>query len=53
MAKEIIEGSKTIEELEDEAWDTTMVAEYGDEIFDYMRNLEVCTAWHLVRIRLH
>ena len=41
MAKELIEGSKTVEELEDEAWDTTMVAEYGDEIFEYMRNLEV------------
>ena len=24
-AKELIEGSKTIEEIEDEAWDTTMV----------------------------
>ena len=41
-AKELIEGSKTAEELEDEAWDTTMVAEYGDEIFQYMKDLEVC-----------
>ena len=41
-AKELIEGSKTVEELEDEAWDTTMVAEYGDEIFGYMKDLEVC-----------
>ncbi len=41
LAKELIEGSKTAEELEDEAWDTTMVAEYGDEIFEYMRGLEV------------
>ena len=40
-AKELIEGSKTVEELEDEAWDTTMVAEYGDEIFQYMKDLEV------------
>ena len=40
-AKELIEGSKTIEEIEDEAWDTTMVAEYGDEIFGYMKDLEV------------
>ena len=40
-AKELIEGSKTLEELEDEAWDTTMVAEYGDEIFGYMKELEV------------
>ena len=42
LAKELIEGSKTAEELEDEAWDTTMVAEYGDEIFQYMKDLEVC-----------
>lgn len=40
-AKELIEGSKTVEDIEDEAWDTTMVAEYGDEIFGYMRDLEV------------
>lgn len=42
-AKQLIEGSKTVEELEDEAWDTTMVAEYGEEIFQYMKDLEVRT----------
>lgn len=51
-AKELIEGSKTAEELEDEAWDTTMVAEYGEEIFQYMKDLEVrvfCTcAWTML-----
>ena len=47
-AKELIEGSKTVEELEDEAWDTTMVAEYGEEIFQYMKDLEVSlvSAYH-------
>lgn len=40
-AKDLIEGSKTTEDLEDEAWDTTMVAEYGEEIFSYMKDLEV------------
>jgi hypothetical protein len=40
-AKEIVESSRTQEEIEDEAWDTSMVAEYGDEIFAYMRELEV------------
>ncbi|KAK4694227.1 G2/mitotic-specific cyclin 3/4, partial [Lecanoromycetidae sp. Uapishka_2] len=40
-AKDLIEGSKTAEELEDEAWDTTMVAEYGEEIFGYMKDLEI------------
>jgi len=41
MAKDIVENSRTAEEIEDEAWDTSMVAEYGDEIFQYMRELEV------------
>ena len=40
-AAELVEGSRTQEEVEDEAWDTSMVAEYGDEIFSYMRDLEV------------
>jgi G2/mitotic-specific cyclin 3/4 len=42
MAKDIVENSRTAEEIEDEAWDTSMVAEYGEEIFQYMRELEVC-----------
>lgn len=40
-AKELMESIKTGEELNDESWDTTMVAEYGDEIFQYMKELEV------------
>jgi hypothetical protein len=40
VAKEIVESARTREEIEDEAWDTSMVAEYGDEIFAYMRDLE-------------
>lgn len=40
MAKEFVESTRPIEDIEDEAWDTSMVAEYGDEIFDYMRQLE-------------
>lgn len=40
-AKELVEKTKTVEELEDEAWDTTMVAEYGEEIFQYMKEMEV------------
>lgn len=42
-AKFIVDGSRTREEIEDDAWDTSMVAEYGDEIFTYMRELEVST----------
>ncbi|TVY73287.1 G2/mitotic-specific cyclin-4 [Lachnellula suecica] len=41
VAKEIVESSRTQEDIEDEAWDTSMVAEYGDEIFAYMRELEI------------
>ncbi|KFY87509.1 hypothetical protein V500_06925 [Pseudogymnoascus sp. VKM F-4518 (FW-2643)] len=40
-AKLIVEGSRTREEIEDDMWDTSMVAEYGDEIFGYMRELEI------------
>lgn len=40
-AKELIESTKAADEYSDETWDTTMVAEYGDEIFQYMKDLEV------------
>lgn len=46
VAKELVETSKTPEEIDDETWDTSMVAEYGDEIFGYMRDLEVCGSLH-------
>ncbi|KAK4989112.1 B-type cyclin [Elasticomyces elasticus] len=39
-AKAFVENLKTPEDIEDETWDTSMVAEYGDEIFTYMRSLE-------------
>lgn len=40
-AKELIESTRTNAEIDDESWDTTMVAEYGEEIFQYMKELEV------------
>jgi G2/mitotic-specific cyclin 3/4 len=40
-AQKFVEVNRTEEDVEDEAWDTSMVAEYGDEIFSYMRELEV------------
>ncbi|KAI9745668.1 MAG: hypothetical protein M1818_001202 [Claussenomyces sp. TS43310] len=40
LAKDLVESARTQDEIEDEAWDTSMVAEYGDEIFSYMRELE-------------
>lgn len=43
-AKELIESTRTTEDIDDESWDTTMVAEYGDEIFQYMKDLEASIA---------
>lgn len=40
-AKLYVDSTRTIEDIEDESWDTSMVAEYGEEIFEYMRGLEV------------
>lgn len=40
-AKQLVEASRTQEEIDDECFDTSMVAEYGDEIFEYMKELEV------------
>lgn len=41
LAKEIVEATRTSEDIEDEYWDTSMVAEYNDDIFDYIREQEV------------
>lgn len=40
-AREVVEASKTKEDIEEEFWDTSMVAEYGNEIFEYMRDLDL------------
>jgi hypothetical protein len=42
LAKQVVEATRTAEDIEDEYWDTSMVAEYSDEIFEYMREQEVC-----------
>lgn len=39
-AKHFVELHRSPEDVEDEQWDTSMVAEYGDEIFEYMHALE-------------
>lgn len=41
IAAAIVESTTTEEQIEEEEWDTSMVAEYGEEIFSYMRKLEV------------
>ncbi|KAK4223869.1 cyclin-like protein [Podospora fimiseda] len=40
LAKALVLETQTPEEIEEESWDVSMVAEYGDEIFEYMRELE-------------
>ncbi|KIX04464.1 uncharacterized protein Z518_05332 [Rhinocladiella mackenziei CBS 650.93] len=40
-AKQLVEATRSPEDVEDESYDTSMVAEYGDEIFEYMRQLEL------------
>ena len=45
-AKQLVDATRTPEEIEDECFDTSMVAEYGDEIFDYMKSLEVSSRPH-------
>ncbi|KAF4973601.1 hypothetical protein FZEAL_9279 [Fusarium zealandicum] len=40
-AREEVERTRTEDEIEEEMWDVSMVAEYGDEIFEYMRELEI------------
>jgi G2/mitotic-specific cyclin 3/4 len=47
-AKMFVDSHKSAEDIEDEQWDTSMVAEYGEEIFEYMRQLEVRTIIMLV-----
>lgn len=39
-ARIFVESNRSAEDIEDEQWDTSMVAEYGEEIFEYMHALE-------------
>ena len=39
-ARLYVEANRSAEDVEDEQWDTSMVAEYGEEIFEYMHALE-------------
>ncbi|EFW19704.1 hypothetical protein D8B26_007898 [Coccidioides posadasii str. Silveira] len=41
LAKQVVESTRAVQDYEEECSDPTMVAEYGDEIFDYMRKLEI------------
>ena len=40
-AKQIVDANRTVEEIEEDYWDTSMVTEYCEEIFDFMREREV------------
>ncbi|EPE07894.1 g2 mitotic-specific cyclin [Ophiostoma piceae UAMH 11346] len=41
IARSIVEASLSLEDMDDEIWDISMVAEYGDDIYNYMKELEV------------
>lgn len=41
-ARDIVKRERTQEDIDEELLDTTMVAEYGDEIFLHLRKKEVC-----------
>jgi hypothetical protein len=45
-AKEWVEENTSDEEMEEEAWDMTLVTEYGEEIFSYLRKVEVSFKVH-------
>ncbi|KAI1126068.1 hypothetical protein F5Y10DRAFT_245790 [Nemania abortiva] len=40
-AKQIVENRRTTEDIQEDAWDVSMVAEYGDDIFRYMKEQEM------------
>lgn len=40
-AKFYVEDNRLQDDIDEEEWDVSMVAEYGEEIFQYMRELEI------------
>ncbi|KAI0119896.1 cyclin-like protein [Nemania sp. FL0031] len=40
-ARQTVESKRTTEDIQEDAWDVSMVAEYGDEIFHYMKEQEM------------
>ncbi|ODA81731.1 hypothetical protein RJ55_00234 [Drechmeria coniospora] len=36
-----VQQTRSMDDIEEEMWDVSMVAEYGEEIFDYLRELEI------------
>jgi G2/mitotic-specific cyclin 3/4 len=44
QARAIVESQQTEEDIQEDLLDTTMVAEYGPEIFLHLRRREVCSA---------
>lgn len=47
-AKLFVDSNRPQEDIDEEEWDVSMVAEYGEEIFEYMRELEVSDARELL-----
>jgi hypothetical protein len=51
-ARAFVNANTTEEQIEEEEWDTSMVAEYGEDIFEYLRKLEVSCVGHCSTIHI-
>ncbi|KHN94599.1 Cyclin B, G2/mitotic-specific [Metarhizium album ARSEF 1941] len=46
-AKLEVQQTRSLNDIEEEMWDVSMVAEYGEEIFEYLRDLETEIQWSM------
>ncbi|EFY93254.1 G2/mitotic-specific cyclin (Clb3), putative [Metarhizium acridum CQMa 102] len=42
-----VQQTRSLNDIEEEMWDVSMVAEYGEEIFEYLRELETEIQWSM------
>lgn len=49
-AQSIVEANQTEEEIEEDFYDPSMVAEYSTEIFEYLREKEVCLGYYKLSV---
>lgn len=52
QAQSIVEANQTEEEIEEDFYDPSMVAEYSTEIFEYLREKEVCFGFYEIMINI-
>ena len=44
VARQYVDVNRTQDDIDDDLWDVCMVAEYGEDIFSYLRELEVSSS---------